>query len=263
MMACGLVAGPSFAQTPNTYILPDHYHFDREVEQVFYGKKNEADSSRMFSYFANNGEYAGLNMQGAMTKHKGWVILTRAGNIIFFNERDKTATVISIGKLMSDISNLTKWIKMDSVVAAMRHRMNGKEPGSIKTGKTKTINGYIADEYSVTDGSGRSSRVWCAKVDFPVPIDYILGAGAGKWIPAISSKLQANPLLQAVISPGTMVTDVQISDSLGKTFSVLRTDDIRRAPTDFPTAGYTEIDYSSYSLMEIFHAEMRRKMKQE
>ncbi len=261
ILACGLVASPSFAQTQNAYVLPDHYHFDREVEQVFSNKKNAADSSRVFSYFANSGEYVGLRMQGTMTKHKGWVIVTRTGNIIFFSDRDKTATVISIRKLVSDISGLTKWIKMDSVMAMMRHRTDGKEPRSIKTGKTKTISSYTAEEYSVTDSSGRSSTVWCAKVDFPVLIDYILGAGAGKWVPMISSKLQANPLLQAVVSAGTLVTEIQTSDSLGKTIKVLRTEDIRRTSMDFPTTGYTLIDYSSYSLVEIFHAEMTRNMK--
>jgi hypothetical protein len=258
----GLLAKSTFAQTKDAYVLPDTYHFDREVIQVISDKKNAADSSRFYSYFTNSGEYAGFRMQGETANHMGWVIVTRSGNITFFKERDKTATVISMRKIFSDLADLAKWIKMDSVMASMRRRIDEGKARSVKTGKTKTIDGYSTQEYSATDSSGRVSRVWCAKVDFPVAIDYILNAGAGKWVPMISSKLQTNPLLQAIISEGTMVTDIQLTDSSGKTFSLLRTNFIRRAPTDFPTAGYTVIDYSNSSLMEIFRAEMRRNLKQ-
>ena len=255
-----VLAVTSFAQTP-AFALPATYHFDREIIQVGSGKKNASDSSRFYSYYTNSGEYAGLRMQGKTANHAGWAIVTKNGNIVFFKERDKTATVISIRKIVSDLADLAKWIKMDSVMAAMRRGVDGQKSKSAKTGKTKTIDGYPAQEYSVTDSSGRVSLVWCAKVDFPVAIDYILSAGAGKWIPMISSRLESNPLLQALISPGTLVTTIQVTDSLGKSNSMLRTDAIRKVPTDFPTAGYTVIDYSNSSLMEIFHAEMRRNSK--
>jgi hypothetical protein len=93
-------------------------------------------------------------------------------------------------------------------------------------------------------------------------IDYILGAGGNKWLPLISARPQDHPLLQALISPGTMVTDIQTTDSLGITRNPLRTESIQPVSWDFKTAGYELIDYSNYSLMEILHAEMRRKMKQ-
>ena len=258
-ISLGLVV-TSFAQTP-AFVLPAIYHFDREIIQVTSGKKNAADSSRFYSYYTNSGEYAGLRMQGKTANHAGWAIVTKNGNLVFFKERDKTATVVSIRKIVSDLADLAKWIKMDSVMAAMRRGMDGQKSKSAKTGKTKTIDGYPAQEYSVTDSSGRVSLVWCAKVDFPVAIDYILSAGAGKWVPMISPRLQSNPLLQALISPGTLVTAIQSSDSLGKTNNVLRTDGIRQTSTDLPTAGYTVIDYSNSSLMEIFQAEMRRNAK--
>jgi hypothetical protein len=256
----GLVAKSIFAQTKDAYVLPATYHFDREIIQVTSGKKDPADSARFNSYYTNSGEFTGIKLQGEGAKHTGWVIVARNGNTVFFNEKEKTATVISMRKIFSDLEDLAKWIKMDSVMAGMRRRMDGKKVTSVKTGKTKTIDGYSAQEYSVTDSSGRVSLVWCAKVDFPVMIDYILNAGAGKWMPVISSKLQTNPLLQAIVSAGTIVTDIQLTDS-GRTYNLLRTDLIRQVPTDFPTNGYTVKDYSNSSLMEIFRAEMRRSLK--
>src|SRR4030095_2160135 len=131
----GLAAKSTFAQTKDAYVLPDTYHFDREVIQVMSDKKNAADSSRFYSYFTNSGEYAGLRMQGETTNHTGWVIVTRSGNITFFKERDKTATVISMRKIFSDLADLAKWIKMDSVMAGMRRRIDGEKARSVKTGK--------------------------------------------------------------------------------------------------------------------------------
>ena len=249
----------SFAQTPSAFSLPDGYHFEREIIQVLKSHKNPSDSTRIFSYYTNSGEYASVRMEGSPSKPMGQVVITKTGSMLFFNEKEKTVTVINIQNILKDIANLAKWIKMDSLMAAMRRHTEGNEIKSVRTGQTKTIFGYPADQYSVTDKHGHISMVWCAKVDFPVIVDYILGAGAGKWLPMISTRLNDHPLFQELISPGVIATDVQTTDSLGKTATLLRTESIQAVSWDFKTAGYKLIDYSNYSLMEILRTALHRE----
>jgi hypothetical protein len=260
-LAFSLVINYSFAQSTGKYQLPDGYHFEREIIQVLGNHKNSGDSARVYSYYTNSGDYALMRMEGSTEKSKGEIVITRTGNLLFFNEKEKSVTVISIQNILKDISKLARWVKIDSLMAAVQRHDEKKEIKSAKTGKTKTINGYTASEYSVMDNHGHTSQVWCAKVDFPVLIDYILDAGGNKWLPMINNRLQDRPLLQALISPGTILTDIQKTDSLGVIHNPLRTESIQSLSWDFKTAGYELVDYSNYSFMEIIQAEMRRKMK--
>ncbi|MEJ0082171.1 MAG: hypothetical protein WDM78_14790 [Puia sp.] len=66
-------------------------------------------------------------------------MLTREGNSVIFDEHSKSIIVISIRKLVSDLAGLTKWIRMDSVIANMRKRSDGKEFSIGENRKQQTI----------------------------------------------------------------------------------------------------------------------------
>ena len=114
---------PSPAQTPSGYKLPDSFQTDYVVTQTVHHAKKIPDSSVMHFFYTKSGEYAAAEI-GKNAKNKGnlFIILTREGNSVIFDERSKSITVISIRKLASDLAGLTKWIRMDSVIANMRKR---------------------------------------------------------------------------------------------------------------------------------------------
>ena len=122
-----------------------------------------------------------------------FIVLTREGNSVIFDERSKSITVISIRKLASDLAGLTKWIRMDSVIANMQKRSDGKNFQSVKTGNNKRIGNYTTEEYMITDRKGHKGSVWVSRMDFNTRGDYIMGAAGANVIKMMSSNMASHP----------------------------------------------------------------------
>jgi len=249
-----------FAQEKPQYNLPDSYRFDYEVSQMIVNKKSTADSCIMHFFYTKSGDYAGAGINGKSGgKEKLFVVFTRDGNGIIFDERKKDITIVNFRKLVSDLGGLLKWIKMDSLIAQLREKPNGKNIQSVKTGNTKQIDSYTTEEYSVSDNKDHKVSVWCAKVDFFTPGDYILGAGGSNLIKMMNNRMGSHPLLLALTQPKTMVTEIDRVDSRDVTGMVMHTESIRQNSTTVLTNGYKVKNYSNMTLPEIFQAEMSKK----
>ena len=257
----GLLKGnSSVAQTPSGYKLPDSFQFDYTVTQAVYHQKKAPDSSVIHFFYTKSGDYAGAGIsRNNGTAGKLFLILTREGNGVIFDERNKSITVISIRKLASDLAGLTKWIRMDSVIAHMRKRTDGKDMNSVKTGNHKQVGNYTAEEYMVTDSRGRKGSVWCAKMDFNTQGDYIMGAVGGNLIKMMGSNMASHPLLQALTQPRTLITEIEFNDSTGTRRMELQTESIDQLTKTVSTSGYSLNDYSNMTLPEIFQAEIRKR----
>ena len=251
---------PSLAQTPSGYKLPDSFQFDYAVSQTIQHAKKVPDSSVMHFFYTKSGDYAAAEIS-RNTDSKGnlLIILTREGNSIIFDERSKSITVISIRKLASDLAGLTKWIRMDSVIANMRKRTDGKNFQSVKTGNKKQVGNYTTEEYTLTDRKGHKGSVWVSSVDFNTQGDYIMNAVGGNFIKMMSSNMAAHPLMQALLQPRALVTEIKLRDSTGAGRMELQTQSIDQITKTVSTAGYSVNDYSNMTLPEIFQAEMKRR----
>jgi hypothetical protein len=251
---------PALAQAPSGYKLPDHFQFDYTVTQTVHHAKKLPDNTVVHFFYTKSGDYAGVDFsKNADTTGNLFIILTREGNCIIFDHHSRNITVISIRKLASDIAGLTKWIKMDSVIANMRRRTDGKEIKSVKTGNHKQLGNYTTEEYVVTDRKGSKGSVWCAKMDFDTQGDYIMEAIGGNMIKMISSNMTDRPLLQALTQPKTLVTEVEFNDSTGSRKMEMQTQGIDQVSKTVSTMGYILNDYSNMTLPEIFHAEMKKR----
>jgi hypothetical protein len=261
LLAVGMLMGRNaYAQTLSAYKLPDMYRFDYEVEQSLSNKEKIADTSVMHFFYTKSGEYAAARISGkANRKGNLFVVLTRNGMSIIFDEHNKNITIINVRKLASGFIDLTKWIRMDSLVAHMRKRADGKGFQSVKTGKTKQISNYESEEYSVTDSRGHKGSVWCTKVDFLTQGDYFLSAVGGNWLKMMSDQQAARPLFQALTQPKILVTEIDMRDSTGGREIDLHTVSINTVTTTVSTTGYMVNDYSQMSLPEIFQAEMKKR----
>jgi hypothetical protein len=222
--------------------------------------KKSPDSSVVHFFYTKSGDYAGMEVSGN-NRMKGnlFIVLTREGNTVIFDDRNKNITVISIRKLASDLAGLTKWIRMDSLIANMRKRTDGKEMKSEKTGNHKQVGNYTTEEYVVTDSRGHKGSVWCAKMDFNTQGDYIMGAIGGNMIKMMSSNMTTHPLLQTLTQPRTLVTEIEFNDSTGTRKMEMQTQSIDQASKTVSVAGYSVNDYSNMTLPEIFQAEMKKK----
>ena len=260
LFICMLKGNGSLAQTPTPYSVPDAYRFDYAVEQSLSHKKNPAEPSVMHFFYTKSGDYAAARISGK-TEKKGnlFMVMTKEGMIIVFDEHNKNITIVSLRKLSSDLMSLTKWIRMDSLMAHMRKKPDGKEFQSAKTGNTKQLGNYSSDEYSITDSRGHRGSVWCTKVDFLTQGDYLKSAVAGNWLNMMTNQQSAHPLFQALMQPKTLLTEMDLKDSTGNTEMEMHTVGISPVTTTVSTAGYTVNDYSNMTLPEIFQAEMKKR----
>jgi hypothetical protein len=248
------------AQTPVVYKMPESFQFDYTVTQSIRHVKKMTDSSIVHCYYTKSGDYAGASFsKSADIKGNLFVILTREGNAVIFDDKNKTITVISIRKLALDLAGLTKWIKMDSVFAHMRKGSNNKEFKSVKTGNHKPIGNYTEEEFVVTDAKGHKGSVWLTKTDFNTQGDYIMGAAGANIIKMMSSNMTNHPLFQALTQPRTLVTEVEFNDSTGTRRMEMQTQSIELASKTVSTNGYSVSDYSDMTLPEIFQAEMKKR----
>ena len=261
----GLFTGKTtLAQAQSSYALPDNFRFDYEVSQKLTSKKNAADTCTMHFFYTKSAEYAAARFSG-MEKMKGnmTMVITKDGYLSIFDDQHKRVIILSTHKLMADLMNLVKYIKVDSLMANLKGKMNGGGNGfqSTKTGNHKTIGNYTAEEYTASDSHGAKSTVWIAKMDFDTQVDYLLSAlGGGGMLKMMgnSASSATHPLMQAMIQSRSLVTEVMSVDSAGRTFS-LYTTSISAAPSSIAVSGYTVSNYTNMGFMEIMGAEMRRK----
>jgi hypothetical protein len=227
---------------------------------VLVGKKKAADTCTMHFFYTKNGDYAATRIS-RKTGMKGslFIVLTRDGMGVIFDDNHKSITVISIRKFLSDLSGITKWIRMDSLIANMRKKTDGKDFQSAKTGITKTIGSYNSEEYSISDNKGSKGSVWLANVDFNTQADYLLGTIGGNFLKMMSGRMTAHPLFQAMTQPKTLVTDISVGDSTAGDRMNMHTLSINQIPTTVSTSGYLVNNYSNMTLPEIFQAEMKKK----
>ena len=198
---------PSLAQTSSGYKLPENFQFDYTVTQTIRHTEKILDSSVMQFFYTKSGEYAAAGIsKNVNSRGNLFIILTREGNSVIFDERNKSITVISIRKLASDLAGLIKWIRMDSVIANLKKTGGGRNFQSVKTGNKKQLGSYFAEEYTITDRKGQKGSVWVSGMDFNTWGDYILGAAGANLIKMMSSNMASRPLLQALTQPRALIT---------------------------------------------------------
>jgi hypothetical protein len=251
---------PSFAQAPIPYKLPDAFKFDYQVSQVITEKQKTADRDTLQFFYTQSGEYAAASVSGREgMKGNLLMILTRDGICIFFNEKHKNITIVSIRKLLSDMSGFMKWIRIDSLMSGMRAGMNQKDFKSAKTGTTKTLFGYSTEEYSVSDRKGQRGSVWFTKVDFNGPADYIFDAVGASYLKMMGAGMSDRPLLQALTRSKTLITEIDLKDSTGTKAMQMQTIQIGPFSKTVSISGYQVNDYSNMTAPEIFRAEMKKR----
>ncbi len=260
-MAC-LIPAAVFPQAKAPYQLPESFHFDYEVVQIATSKKNAADTSTMHYFYTKSGDYAGMKVSGRKSsRENNFIIFTKNGDWVVIDEDKKTITIINMGNMMMNMASAAKGMKRDSISGASKRKIDPKQFQSVKTGNTKTISGYTAEEYKITDNQGHKISIWYAKVEFNTQLSYLFGMGkGGAGVPGMSgaNPSAANPMLQALAEPNALMTEMKSDESADGKGIEMNTVSIAKSSSSKSTAGYQVNNYSNMSMKEMIEAESKK-----
>lgn len=242
------------AQQPPAYHVPDSFTFDYEVVQQMTGKKDKP--SNITYEYNQAGSYMAIRPNDDKSK---LIIFTKEGVQVIVDDEKKNILIMRIGGMIGDLAKAVNPAK----------GANGKTPdastykGSIvKTGNTKQISGYPAEEYKVTDDKGKVSTVWTAKVDFNASLFYLMnmgfggatagrpGAGAGR--PGMTGMGQNFPSFS---DPHLLFAEMHSTD---KPDESLITQSITKKSMNFATKGYKVTDMSNMNLQDMINAQSKQ-----
>ncbi len=242
----------SFAQQPPAYHIPDSFVFDYEVVQQVTDQKNPGSPKNITYYYSQNGDYMAL---GNAEKSKNqFIIFTKEGVNIIIDEEKKNVTAMRLGNLIGDLGKAMATQKKNnpSQPAGDSNKMK-----SVKTGNTKQVCGYTAEEYTFTDNNGKTGSVWCAKVDFNASLFYLMGTnigGANAGQPRMSKVPQASNY-PSFSDPHLLLVETK---SASHPDEGITTKSITKKTTTFNTKGYTINDYSNMNLQQMMQSKMNQ-----
>src|SRR5665647_389244 len=183
-------------KTPE-YKVPAAYHFDYKV--VYEVDREEKKTPETMSYyFTKNGDYMSME-SSEMEKEKdmNFMVSTKAGLMITFgeepvpknpNQHRKVLKVMDMHSMMKGsgeaMAALAKSMPKKENTEAEKKKPNDLD-NFVKTGKTKQVFGYTAEEYSkefTKEENGQmhsgTMSAWYAKVDFDPEMMFSMGMGS-------------------------------------------------------------------------------------
>jgi len=228
--------------------IPPIINFDWEVQQRMRKDDDDDDDHNGKAYkevtyfFTSGGEYAAVKPED---KSFSLMVYSKKGHTWLFDDKKKTITVMSMPKTVGEGAAMGKAIAEDIKKAPLHKDRDDETITITKTGKTKSVLGYTADEYemknnrvqttSKTSKTGTAS-FWYAKVPFdPVKI-YTMGAGR----PADMSAMQKNPKMKNNIAAIPVLNQNYLwVETEAGAIKGMETTTIKKVNNTINTAGYT------------------------
>ena len=263
---CLQATNNGYSQEKPTYHLPEVYQFDHEVVQLTVAN-NSGHADTVHYYYAGNGEYAAMLVGGAKRgKTQSFLVFTKDGDWIMFDEDKKTITIINMRNMMKDLATLGKSMTRDSLGTRPKDKTVPGNVQSIKTGNSKMISGYKAEEYKITKKDGSIIQVWYAKVDFNTQLYYMLGMGGMGGMGTNPSRVNPgdqNSFLQTMAQPNTLLAEIDSDPSAhdGKTMAMY-TQSISSTKTSKATGGYQVNNYSNMGMKDMIQAQGKKEAGQ-
>lgn len=263
------------------YKVPAAYHFDNKVIYEIDREDQKAPETVTY-YFTKTGDY--MCMQTPDSKEDGdmnFMIRTKDGLMITFGEEqvpnhsDKTRKVLKVMDMRSmmkgsgeAIAALAKNMPKKDNQEAEKKKPNDLD-NFIKTGKTKQVFGYSAEEYSkhftkVENGKEHSGTmsVWYAKVDFDPEMMFSLGMGnmAGGQSQTKMSQSHANNMIGlGLTQKNYLLIEMDFAETGGKSGTGMKAVSIEKTNFTKSTEGYYIKNYAGMSMKEMMMKENEEK----
>jgi hypothetical protein len=259
------------------YKVPAAYHFDYKVVYEINREENKTPEKVNY-YFTKNGDYMSTETEnGQKEKDMDFMIHTKDGLMITFGEEsvpknpDKNRKVLKV----MDMHSMMKG--SGEAMAALAKNMPKKEnteaekkkpndlDNFVKTGKTKQVFGYTAEEYSKhftkdekgTERSGTMS-VWYAKVDFDPEMMFSMGMGSMAAGRSQSKTQQSHPnnmLGLGLTQKNYLLIEMDVAETGGKSGTAMKVVSLEKTNFDKSTVGYFIKNYAGLSMKEMMQKE--------
>jgi hypothetical protein len=263
------------------YKVPSAYHFDYKVVYEISREENK-NPETMSYYFNKNGDY--MSMETAdMQKNKdmNFMISTRDGLMITFGEEQipknpdknqKVLKVIDMHGMMKgsaeSIAALAKTMSKNDKADVEKKKSNELD-NFIKTGKTKQVFGYTAEEYSkqfTKEENGKihsgTMSVWYAKVDFDPEMMFSMGMGnlaAGQSQSKMNQSHSNNMLGLGMSQKNYLLAEMDFAETGGKSGVAMKVVSIEKTNFNKSTEGYYIKNYAGMTMKEMMQKESEEK----
>jgi hypothetical protein len=263
------------------YKVPAAYHFDYKVVYEV-DREDKKGPETMSYYFTKNGDYMSME-SSEMEKEKdmNFMISTKDGLMITFGEepvpkkQDQSRKVLKVMDMHSmmkgsaeTIAALAKTMPKKDQADAEKKKPNEMD-NFVKTGRTKQVFGYTAEEYSknfTKEENGKvhegTMSVWYAKVDFDPEIMFSLGMGSMAGGGAQSRMNQTHPnnmLGLGLTQKNYLMIEMDYSEKGGKSGTGMKVVSIEKTYFNKSTEGYFIKNYAGMSMMEMMQKENEEK----
>jgi hypothetical protein len=280
MALCSLrTSAQEEAKTPE-YKVPAAYNFDYKV--VYETKNDEEKTSRTVNYyFTKNGDYISMiSAESQNDNDHDFMVNTKDGLMITFGEESDPKNPGNQRKVLKVIDMRSMMKGSGEAMTALAKSLPEKDKAGsdktkhdeldnfIKTGKTKQVFGYTAEEYSKhmtkdRDGETHSGTisVWYAKVDFDPSMMFSFGMGnlhSGQSQSKMNQSHPNNMLGLALTEKNYLLIEMDFAEDGGKSGSGMKVLSIEKTNFSKSTEGYFIKNYSGMSM-----AQMMQKERQE
>lgn len=236
------VAAIYYCNAQSSTPLPATINFERQVIQQNNGEDGKATTTY---YFTLNGNYVLAKRQEAGEAPQT-LLYNKEGQMCMVDEKKKTITIMNMPRVVDEGAQAGKAIA--EKINKKPLKKDEKEKTTVtKTGKTKTICGFTAYEFLISNEGGSMSW-WYAKVDFdPIKI-YTMGAGNAAMAAKVKNTeaLKNNPAAIPVLNKNYLWAEAEAGGKKG-----LETKSITATTFTFSTTGYTIKDFGHKGLKDI------------
>ena len=273
-----------YAQETNKtseYKVPGVYKFDYKVTYEMNNDEKKTPETVVY-YFTKNGDFMSME-SSEMEKEKdmNFMVSTKDGLMITFgeepvpknpNQHRKVLKVMDMHSMMKGsgeaLAALAKSMPKKENPEAEKKKPNDLD-NFVKTGKTRQVFGYTAEEYSKEikkEENGKmhegTMSVWYAKVDFDPEMMFSLGMGglAGGGSQSRTNQSYPNNMLGlGLTQKNYLMIEMDFSEKGGKSGTGMKVVSIEKTNFNKSTEGYFIKNYAGMSMMEMMQKENEEK----
>ncbi len=274
------------------YKVPEAYRFDHKVVYQIQDEKKAPETITL--YFTENGDYMSMAVPENQQKDEDFMVLTNDGKMVSFG---KEAVPGGFGVKRNvlkviDMRSMFKGLGEDMAAMAKESPKKDKSDASsgagtgtgtaaekdqsynldnfVKTGRTKNVFGYRAEEYSkhvsgMENGKEHSGTLyaWYAKVDFDPEMMFSMGLGnlaSGQGYSAMQNIHNNNLLGMGIMQKDYLLTELNFIEDGGKESGTpVKVVSIDKTDFSKSTTGYHIENYSGMNLTEMIKRGMEGK----
>jgi len=260
------------------YKVPAAYRFDYKVVYEINNEEKKAPETANY-YFTKNGDYMSMETADSQKeKDMNFMIRTKDGMMITFGEESVPKNPEKNRKVLKVMDMHSMMKGSGEAMAALAKNMPGKEKADaekkkpnemdnfVKTGKTKQVFGYTAEEYSkeiTKEENGKvhsgTMSVWYAKVDFDPEMMFSLGMGnlAGG---QSQSKMHPNNMIGlGMTQKNYLMVEMDYAEKGGKSGTGMKVVGIEKTNFSKSSEGYYVKNYAGMSMKEMMQKESEEK----